>query len=30
MAASLRLVDEASELCGCDRMTIPIKLLNDL
>ncbi|CAD8203329.1 unnamed protein product [Paramecium pentaurelia] len=30
MAASLRLVDEATELCGCDRMTIPIKLLNDL
>lgn len=30
MAASLRLVEEAEELSGVDRMTIPIKLLDEL
>lgn len=26
----MRLVSEAEHLCGCDRMTIPVKLLDEL
>ena len=29
MAASLRLVDELAQLAGCDRITIPVKTLDD-
>lgn len=30
MAASIRLLDECSELCGVDRFTIPPKVLEEL
>lgn len=30
MAASIRLLEECSELCGVDRFTIPPKVLEDL